>query len=58
MCRFRAPIKFIFGRKNSNELTVGALCERALLVESTNYARSQTAPTVKSVPLSSFSAAC
>src|SRR5213593_1407518 len=39
-------------RKNSNGRTVGALCERAFLVESTNYARSQTAPTVKSVPLS------
>src|SRR5881296_3078246 len=43
--------------KNSNGRTVGALYERAFLVESTNWARSQTAPTVKSVPLSSFSAA-
>src|SRR5213593_3851200 len=31
-----------------NRLTVGALYEPALLLESTNYARSQTAPAVKS----------
>jgi hypothetical protein len=29
----------------------GALCERAFFVDSTKYARSQTAPTVTAMPL-------
>src|SRR5213594_4033574 len=56
--RGRSPRLVSRLRKPSSGRTVGALCERAFLVESTNHARSQTAPTVKKRPTIDFFRSC